>query len=74
MKAREKDLEKFVGKTISDGGSKSVFMCVGYSLIKGQLIVDSGKDGWSGLDIDDVIYMECESYWYLNPLTARIVE
>ena len=77
MKAREKDLEKFVGKTISDGGSKSVFKCVGYSLIKGLLIVDAGKDGWRGADIDDVlgiVGIECESFWYLNPLTARIIK
>ena len=71
MKAREKDLEKFVGKTVSDGGSKSVFECVGYSLIKGQLIVDSGTSGWHWLDIDDVIDKECECYWYINPLIAR---
>lgn len=74
MKAREKDLEKFVGKTVSDGGSKSGFECVGYSLIKGLLIVDVGKDGWRDPGIGDVIYIECESYWYLNPLTARIIK
>ena len=74
MKAREKDLEKFVGKTISDGGSKSVFKCVGYSLIEGLLIVDAGKDGWRSLSDADVIGIECETYWYLNPLTARIIK
>lgn len=82
MKARENDLEKFVGKTISDGGSKSVFKCVGksvfkcvgYNLITGLLIVDAGKDGWRGLDIDDVVDRECENYWYVSPLTARIIK
>ena len=74
MKAREKDLEKFVGKTISDGGGKSVFKCVGYSLINGLLIIDAGKDGWRNLSIDNVIDKECESYLYLNPLTARIIK
>lgn len=74
MKAREKDLEKFVGKTISDGGSKSVFKCVGYSLIKGLLIIDAGKDGWRDPGIDDAVDRECESYWYVDPLTARIIK
>lgn len=74
MKAREKDLEKFVGKTISDGGSKSVFKCVGYNLIAGLLITEAGEYGWHRLDTSDVVDKECESYWYLNPLTARIIK
>ena len=74
MKAREKDLEKFVGTTISDGGSKLVFKCVGYNIRDGLLIIDAGKDGWRGLGIVDVIDEECESYWYLNPLTARRIK
>ena len=74
MKAREKDLEKFVGKTVSDGGSKSGFKCVGYNIKIGLLIIDAGKDGWRGLGIVDVVDRECESYWYLNPLTARIIK
>ena len=79
MTAREKDLEKFVGRTISDSGDKSVFKCVGYSLIKGLpikglLIVDAGEDGWHSLDTDDVVDKECESYWYVNPLKARIIK
>ena len=74
MKAREKDLEKFVGKTISDGENKPVVKCVGYNLINGQLIIDAGSDGWRSTVIDDVVDKECESYWYLNPLTARIIK
>ena len=74
MKAREKDLEKFVGKTISDGGSKSLFKCVGYNLTMGRLIFDAGKYGWYNPGIDDVIDKECESYCYLNPLEARIIK
>lgn len=74
MKAREKDLEKFVGKTISDGGSKSVFKCVGYNLTTGRLIFDAGKYGWYNPDIDDVIDRGCESYCYLDPLIARIIK
>ena len=74
MKAREKDLEKFVGKTISDGGSKSVFKRVGYNLIAGLLITEAGEYGWHRLDTSDVVDRECESYWYLNPLTARIIK
>lgn len=74
MKAREKDLEKFVGKTVSDGGSESIFRCVGYNLITGLLIVDAGKDGWRDPGIGDVVDRECESYWYLSPLIARIIK
>lgn len=74
MKAREKDLEKFVGKTISDGESKSVFNCVGYNLIAGLLITEAGEYGWHRLDTSDVVDRECESYCYLNPLTARIIK
>lgn len=82
MKAREKDLEKFVGKFVDKfvdeplpvGCGRSVFKCVGYSLIKGMLIIDAGEGGWRGLDIDDVVDKECESYCYLNPLEARIIK
>ena len=55
----------------------ALFSCFGYSLIKGLLIVDAGRNGWRGADIDDVlgiVGIECESYWYLNPLTARIIK
>ena len=77
MKAREKDLEEFVGKTVSDCGSESVFRCVGYNLITGLLIMDAGKDGWRDPGIGDVlgiVGIECESFWYLSPLTARIIK
>ena len=74
MKAREKDLEKFVGKTISDGGSKSVFKCVGYNLISGLLITEAVEYGWHMLGTSDVVDKECGSYWYLNPLEARIIK
>ena len=74
MKAREKDLEEFVGKTVSDGGSESVFKCVGYNLIAGLLITEAGKYGWHRLDISDVVDKECESYCYLDPLKARIIK
>ena len=74
MKARENDLEKFVGKTVSDCVSKSVFKCVGYNLITGLLIVDAGKDGWHSLGIADVVDRECENYWYVSPLTVRIIK
>ena len=67
MKAREKDLEKFVGKTLSDGESKAAFRCVGYNLITGQLIIDAGEYGWCGLDINDVIDKECDSRCELLP-------
>ena len=82
MKAREKDLEKFVGKFVDKfvdkpvpvGCGRSVFRCVGYNLITGQLIIDAGKYGWYNPGIDDVVYKECESYCYLNPLKARIIK
>ena len=82
MKVREKDLEKFVGKfvdkfvdkTVPVGCGRSVFRCVGYNLITGQLIIDAGSDGWRNTDIEDVVDKECESYWYLNLLTVRIIK
>ena len=82
MKAREKDLEKFVGKFVDKfvdkpvpvGFGRSVFRCVGYNLITGLLIIDAGKYGWRRLNTGDVIDKECESYCYLNPLTARIIK
>ena len=82
MKAREKDLEKFVGKFVDKfvdkpvpvGRGRSVFRCVGYNLITGQLIIDAGKYGWRGPNTGDVIDKECESYCYLSHLEARIIK
>ena len=65
---READpMEKYVGRhVIYQGQTREV---VGYSykgLFNGPVLIIEGSqtDGWVVLESFDVIFKECESYWY----------
>ena len=88
MKAREKDLLKFVGKAvvwkcIVMTGNSSKYesvatTCVGYALDSGQLIVDAAPAG-RGYRADildpvfDVVVYPCERYLFANPNKVEIL-
>ena len=61
-------MEKYIGKRVVYlGGTREV---VGYALQPGgrfKLIVAGPKvGGWSKLGPNDVVFKECESYWYVS--------
>ena len=61
-------MEKYIGKRVVYlGGTREV---VGYALQPGgqfKLIVAGTKvGGWSKLGPYDVVFKECERYWYVN--------
>lgn len=88
MKAREKDLLKFVGKTVvwkcivvTGNGSKYKSIattCVGYALDRGDLIVDAAPTG-RGFRADtldpvfDVVVYPRERYLFVNPNNVYIL-
>lgn len=62
-------LEKYVGQLVSFSGEK--VEVVGYSycerLEETVLIVDASQiGGWTVLEPRDVVFKECESYWYVS--------
>ena len=65
-------MEKYIGRLANCYGEK--MEVVGYSgdglAYEHLLIVDASKtDGWTDLDPDDVVFKECERYWY-----ARLID
>lgn len=62
-------MEKYLGRLAGFWGEK--FEVVGYSFNdlthKPLLIVDASQTGgWTKLEPGDVVFKECESYWYAN--------
>ena len=62
-------MEKYMGRLANCYGEK--LEVVGYSdnelADEPLLIVDSSKTaGWSALEPFDVVFKECESYWYVS--------
>lgn len=62
-------LEKYIGRLANCYGEK--MEVVGYSCNElanePLLIVDASKtEGWTGLEPCDVVFKECESYWYVS--------
>ena len=62
-------MEKYIGK-LARSGCGEVLEVVGYcgrSDGSYALIVDySESGGWTSLEPNDVIFKECESYWYAS--------
>ena len=62
-------LAKYIGRLVNFYGKRSEV--VGYSrkelTDEPLLIVDASQiGGWSALEPSDVIFKECESYWYVG--------
>lgn len=62
-------MEKYIGRLAKSGGTVSEV--VGYNCTefadKCPLIVDASQiGGWSALEPSDVIFKDCESYWYVS--------
>lgn len=62
-------LEKYIGRLAGYGGEK--FEVVGYSFndltYKPLLIVDASQTGgWTNLEPGDVVFKECEGYYYVG--------
>ena len=62
-------MEKYIGRLVNFRGDK--LEVVGYRheqlTDKHFLIVDvSQTGGWSTLDSSDVIFKDCEAYWYVD--------
>lgn len=62
-------MEKYIGRLANYYGEK--MEVVGYSdnelVDEPLLIVDASKtEGWSALEPFDVVFKECESYWYVS--------
>ena len=60
---------KYIGRWVNYRGKK--MKVVGYShnelADRPLLIVDASKtEGWTGLEPCDVVFKECESYWYVS--------
>ena len=62
-------MEKYIGRLVNYYGEK--MEVVGYSHNEWPgtdlLIVDASQNGgWSALEPFDVVFKECESYWYVS--------
>lgn len=62
-------MEKYIGRLVSFSGEK--VEVVGYSycerLEETVLIVDASQiGGWTVLEPRDVVFKECEYYWYID--------
>ena len=61
-------LEKYIGRLVSFSGEKVevVGYCADMSSLA-KLITDASQvGGWSELAPSDVVFKECEGYWYVN--------
>lgn len=68
-KREARPMEKYIGRSVNFYGKK--LEVVGYShndlADEPLLIVEASPfEGWSELDPSDVVFKECESYWYAS--------
>lgn len=60
-------MEKYIGRLVNFYGTKLEVVGYSYNELTGRplLIVEALPfGGWSALEPSDVIFKECESYWY----------
>lgn len=60
-------MEKYIGRLANFYGKELEVVGYGYNALAGVpvLIVEASPfGGWTDLDPDDVVFKECESYWY----------
>lgn len=61
-------LEKYIERLVSFSGEEVevVGYCADMSSVA-KVIIDASKcGGWTVLEPNDVVFKECESYWYLS--------
>ena len=62
-------MRKYIGRLVNYYGEKMEVVGYGHNKSAGgdMLIVDASQtEGWSALGPFDVVFKECESYWYAN--------
>ena len=60
-------MEKYIGRLVNFYGKELEVVGYSYNELTDEplLIVDASQiGGWSALEPSDVIFKECESYWY----------
>ena len=72
-KREDHPMEKYIGQLVSFSGEKVEVEVVGYShnklMDEPLLIIDASQvGGWdqSALEPFDVVFKECEKYWYVD--------
>jgi len=70
FKQREADpMEKYLAHFVNHCGMRMEVVGYSYKELDGEtlLIVDASQTGgWSALEPSDVIFKDCESYWYVS--------
>lgn len=62
-------MEKYIGRLVNFYGKRLEVVGYNRNELTGEplLIVDASQSGgWSALEPSDVIFKECESYWYAS--------
>ena len=64
-------MEKYIGRLVSFSGEKVEVVGYGYNKLTDEpsLIIDASQvGGWSrsALEPSDVVFKECEKYWYID--------
>lgn len=62
-------MEKYIGRLVNFYGKRLEVVGYSYNELTGEplLIVEALPfGGWSALEPSDVIFKECEGYWYAN--------
>ena len=62
-------LEKYIGRLVNYYGEKMEVVGYSHNELAGEplLIVDALQiGGWSALEPFDVVFKECEKYWYVD--------
>lgn len=62
-------MEKYIGRWVNYRGKKAEVIGYSYTELDAEpllIIAASQTDGWSTLAPFDVVFKECESYWYVS--------
>lgn len=60
---------QYIGRWVNYRGKKAVVVGYSYTESDGEpllIIAASQTDGWSKLEPFDVVFKECEKYWYVG--------
>lgn len=62
-------MEKYIGRFVNYRGIRSEVVGYGYNELTREpwLIIDTSRiGGWSALESPNVVFKECENYWYAS--------